>query len=109
MTHSLQGRKPNKFREGDTLKNGLPAVHKAQLISKSKSLSKAVLTVLICYFCSCSRHVEGRCVGRKTRSWKNKNFPGHIRQAWQRTQEAQEVAGFFFVLTFLFWCAKSVM
>ena len=36
MTHSLHGRKPNKFKDGDTLKNGLPAVHKAQLIIKSK-------------------------------------------------------------------------
>ena len=47
MTHSLHGRKPNKFKDGYTLKNGLPAVHKAQLNSKSKYLLKAVLTVLI--------------------------------------------------------------
>jgi BEN domain len=36
MTHSLHGRKPNKFKDGDNLKNGLPASHKAQLISKLK-------------------------------------------------------------------------
>ena len=34
MTHSLHGRKPNTFKEGDLLPSGLPSFHKTEIVGE---------------------------------------------------------------------------